>query len=210
MRLAKENVDDAGFYAWFLILVRGIMMSSMRIIRILALSGSLRNKSYNSAVLRAAKTLAPRDVEISLFERLGEIPLFNPDLGDGENFSAVSELRKQIAQCDAFLVSSPEYVHGVPGALKNALDWIVGTGELDGKSVGIINATPAIEGAQWAQQGLIEILNVMSANRVVNGAVLKLDAIRKKVDESGEIIDPSTRESIIQCIEALANAARQT
>jgi NAD(P)H-dependent FMN reductase len=190
------------------------MTSSMRNLRILAISGSLRKRSYNSAVLRAAKAMAPREVEVFIFDRVGEIPLFNPDYGsdldDDERFSAVLELRKQMAQCDAFLVSSPEYVHGVPGALKNALDWVVGTGELDGKPVGIMNATPAIDGAQWAQQGLIEILNVMSANRVVNGAVLKLDAIRKKVNENGEITDPSTRESILRCIEALANAARQT
>jgi NAD(P)H-dependent FMN reductase len=179
-------------------------MSDLDVIRILALSGSLRKKSYNSAVLRAAKALAPCGVEIIIFERMGEIPLFNPDLGDGENFLAVAALRRQIAQCDAFLVSSPEYVHGVPGALKNALDWIVGTGELDGKPVGVINATPAVGGAEWAQNGLIEILSVMSANRVVRGAVLKLDAIRKRFDENGEIIDPSTRESIIRCVEELA------
>lgn len=176
------------------------------LMRILAISGSLRKMSYNSAVLRAAKSLAPCEVEIAIFEELGEIPLFNPDLGDGSSFPAVSSLRKQIAECDAFLVASPEYVHGVPGVLKNALDWVVGTGELDGKPVGIINATPALDGAQWAQAGLIEILNVMSANRVVPGAVLKLDAVRKRINEQGEIIDLHALDSIKKCIETLANA----
>jgi NAD(P)H-dependent FMN reductase len=174
--------------------------------RILALSGSLREKSYNSAILRAAKALTPPEMEIAIFDRLGEIPPFNPDLGDGNSFAAVASLRKRISECDAFLVASPEYVHGVPGVLKNALDWIVGTGELDGKPVGIINATPALGGAEWVQAGLLEILNVMSANHVVLGAVLKLDGIRKRMTENGEILDSTMRTSIQSCLAALAAA----
>lgn len=174
--------------------------------RILAVSGSLRRKSYNTAVLQLAQALAPESVVIDIFDRLGEFPLFNPDLGDGTQFPAIVTLRKQIQQADAVLIASPEYIHGVPGVLKNALDWIVGTGELDGKFVGLINATPALGGARWARDSLLEILGVMSANRVVPDAVLLLDGIRKRLDENGVILDEETGPAIQKCIEALIRA----
>lgn len=181
------------------------------VMRILAISGSLRKQSYNTAALRIAQgiaqTMAPQDVAIEIFERLGEFPLFNPDLGDGAEYLAVAELREMIRNADAVLVASPEYVHGVPGVLKNALDWIVGTGEMDGKPVGLINATPALGGAQWARDALLEILNVMSANKVVPDAVLRLDGIRKRMNEHGVILDQETGPQIQKCVEALIRAA---
>ncbi len=174
--------------------------------RILAISGSLRKQSYNSAALHIAQSLAPQGVFIEIFERIGEFPLFNPDLGDGNQFEAVVALRERIRETDAVLVASPEYVHGVPGVLKNALDWVVGTGELDGKPVGLINATPALGGARWVRDALLEILNVMSANNVVPGAVLCLDGIRTRIDERGVVIDAETGPLIQKCIEALIDA----
>jgi len=175
--------------------------------QILAISGSLRSKSYNTTILRAVQSMAPAHVRVMIFEHLSEMPLFNPDLGDGQSFAAVRELRRQIAGSDAVLVASPEYVHGVPGVLKNALDWVVGTGELDGKPVGMINATPALGGAEWIQNSLIEILNVMSGNHVISGAVLKVDAVRKKINEAGLITDLATRLAIENCLNALIQAA---
>jgi NAD(P)H-dependent FMN reductase len=177
------------------------------VMRILAISGSLRKQSYNTAALRLAQSIAPQGVAIEIFERISEFPLFNPDLGDGNEYAAVVELREKIRSADAVLVACPEYVHGVPGAFKNALDWIVGTGELDGKPVGLINATPALGGAQWVRDALLEILNVMSANHVVPDAVLRLDGIRKRMNEQGVILDQETGILIQKCLEALIRAA---
>src|SRR5690349_21363282 len=103
--------------------------------RILAISGSLREGSSNTAVLQAAAALAPLGVEIILYDGLGRLPHFNPDL-DGENAVApVAEWRARLQSADGVLISSPEYAHGVPGSLKNALDWVVGSGEFVNKPV---------------------------------------------------------------------------
>src|SRR5271165_5402171 len=92
--------------------------------RILAISGSLRSTSSNTAVLRAARTVAPSGVDIIIYEGLGALPHFNPDLDGNKPPQSVLELRYEVGLADALLISSPEYAHGVPGCLKNALDWL--------------------------------------------------------------------------------------
>src|SRR5689334_7742067 len=111
-------------------------------IRIIAISGSLRSQSSNTTILKAATMLAPDGVSISLYEGLGMLPHFNPEL-EGAEGPAVLDFRRRIRESDGVLISSPEYAHGVPGSLKNALDWIVGTGELVDKPVALINASPS-------------------------------------------------------------------
>src|ERR1041385_679915 len=98
--------------------------------RILAISGSLRASSSNTALLQAAAELVPEDVEVVLYEGLGDLPHFNPDL-DGETVApAVSGWRSKLRDADGVVFSVPEYAHGVPGVLKNSLDWVVGSGEI--------------------------------------------------------------------------------
>ena len=94
-------------------------------IRVLAISGSLRSASANTAVLRAAVALAPDDVAIALYDGLAELPHFNPDLDGDVAPPSVADFRRQLAAADGILISSPEYAHGMPGVLKNALDWLV-------------------------------------------------------------------------------------
>jgi chromate reductase len=103
--------------------------------RILAISGSLRASSSNTALLQAAATLATRDVEVVLYEGLGDLPHFNPDLDGATVPQAVSVWRSKIRDTDGALFSVPEYAHGVPGVLKNGLDWVVGIGEFVDKPV---------------------------------------------------------------------------
>ena len=95
--------------------------------KILAISGSLRRVSSNSTLLRAATLLAPEGMEITLFEGLGGLPHFNPDL-EGTEPPSVPDFRARLQAADGVLICSPEYAHGVPGVLKNALDWVVGSG----------------------------------------------------------------------------------
>ena len=109
--------------------------------KILAISDSLRAASVNTEVLRAAGRLAPAGVTIGLFDGIGGLPFFNSDL-EGEHLpQAVTGFRAAIGAADGLLISSPEYARGVPGALKNALDWLVGSFEFPHKCVALINSS---------------------------------------------------------------------
>lgn len=131
-----------------------------RCIRILALSGSLRSASSNSVILRSAARLAPEELQIKIFADLGNLPHFNPDLDIDPALSAVADFRRQLREADAVLISSPEYAHGVPGVLKNALDWLVRRGEFVDKPTAIIDNLPR---GEWALASLRETLSVMMA-----------------------------------------------
>src|SRR5687768_3855814 len=111
--------------------------------KIVAISGSLRSASSNGVLLRAAARIAPEDVSIVLYDGLGRLPHFNPDddREGAEPPAEVGELRRLLIKADGVLISSPEYAHGVPGVLKNMLDWLVSTGELSGKRVALLNAS---------------------------------------------------------------------
>jgi len=93
--------------------------------QILAISGSLRAASTNTTLLKAAAALAPEDVMFNLYDGLGDLPHFNPDLDEDPPHATVAEFRFQLGKSAGVIFSSPEYAHGVPGVLKNALDWVV-------------------------------------------------------------------------------------
>lgn len=107
---------------------------------ILAISGSLRAHSTNTTLLVAAARLAPPGVQIDLYKAFGDLPLFNPDL-NGKEPEAVRKFQAALAAADGILICSPEYAHGVSGAMKNGLDWLVSDVNLVGKSVALINAS---------------------------------------------------------------------
>jgi chromate reductase len=109
--------------------------------QILAISGSLRAASTNTNLLKAAATLAPDDVTLVVYDGLGTLPPFNPDLDKETPGVAVAGFRTQLRESSAVIISTPEYAHGVPGALKNALDWIAASGELYKKPVAIFSAS---------------------------------------------------------------------
>ena len=129
--------------------------------QVLCLSGSLRRVSSNSAALEAAYRLAPSTLELLLYKGLGELPLFNPDAETDPLPPAVAELREAVDSADALLIACPEYAHGVPGAFKNLLDWLVGSLEFPGKPVLLLNT--AARGSHHAQEALAEVLSTMSA-----------------------------------------------
>ncbi len=138
-----------------------------RVFRFLGISGSLRASSANTALLNAAVRCAPAGVELILEPAVGLLPHFNPDL-EGTAPPSVAEFRARLAVADAVLLSTPEYAHGVPGSLKNALDWVVGSGEFSGKPVALFNASPR---ASIAQESLAEILRTMDARLVADAFV---------------------------------------
>ncbi len=129
--------------------------------RVLCLCGSLRWMSANRAALEAAKRLAPPTLALDLYEGLNALPLFNPDDEVDLLPPSVLALRQAVGRSDALLIACPEYAHGVPGAFKNLLDWLVGSLEFPGKPVLLLNA--AARGSHHAQEALSEILRTMSA-----------------------------------------------
>ncbi len=129
--------------------------------RVLCLSGSLRRRSANTALLQAARQLAPAGLELIVHAGPGSLPLFNPDDEVEPLPAAVQALRASVGASDALLIACPEYAHGVPGAFKNLLDWLVGSLEFPGKPVALLNASG--RGACHAQAALREILVTMSA-----------------------------------------------
>lgn len=136
---------------------------------VLAFCGSLRRISMNAALLRATARLAPAGTNVQLFDGLDTLPLFNPDL-EAQPPPSVSRLYVAIQRCDALLIASPEYAHGVTAVLKNALDWLVGFEAFVGKPVAIFNASPR---SVHADAALREILTTMSAD-IVEPACLAL------------------------------------
>jgi NAD(P)H-dependent FMN reductase len=160
------------------------------VINILAISGSPRKQSSNTTLLRATALLAPPKVSITIYDGLDKLPPFNPDCERLEGPCVIDfqrrfviDFRRRLKMSDGVLICSPEYAHGVPGTLKNALDWVVGSGELVNKPVAVFNASPY---SVYAHASLIETITVMSA-RVVKGACITLPLQIKDMDEAALI-----------------------
>ena len=162
-------------------------------IRVLAIAGSLRAASSNVALLRAAARLAPDGMTITLYEALGALPHFNPDLDVDPAPSSVRDLRAQVGLADCLLVSCPEYAHGVPGVFKNALDWLVSALEPIDKPIVLLNASPS--GGHHAHAQLIEILTTMNL-RLLGEASRVLPFVRRKLDATVELDDPEMRAAL--------------
>ena len=171
--------------------------------RILALSGSLRAASTNTALLRAAGRVAPAGIAWSLYGKLGEIPPFNPDLDETGAPAPVIDFRAELGHAHGLVIASPEYAHGVPGALKNALDWVVAGSEMVEKPVALFHASSR---GLVAQAALAEILKTMSAHLVAEAAVT-IPLIGKTQGEIDEILSaPENAMALRDAIGALARA----
>ena len=174
-------------------------------VRGLAISGSLRRGSSNSALVSAVARLAPDEVKVAIYHELEQLPPFNPDLEGCFTPAAVIRLRAALRACDAVLISSPEYAHGVPGVLKNALDWVVGSGELVDKPVALINTSARATHA-WAS--LAETLSVMSAC-VVLDASITVPLGGRTVDADGIVRDAAFGTALRSAISILTSDARE-
>ena len=180
------------------------LMGDRDIVRVLAISGSLRGASSNSALVSAAVRVAPVGVEVSVYSALADVPPFNPDLDTETAPIGVVRFRAALEACDAILICSPEYAHGVSGVLKNALDWVVGSGELMDKPIALVNASTR---ATHAYASLKETLTTMSGRVIEEASVtVPLDGSRWDVNSIAQ--DGYVSGLMGASLAALARAAR--
>ena len=138
--------------------------------RLVAISGSLKQSSANSALVRALASAAPEREEV--WDELGNLPHFSPDDDGG---APVASLRAAVTCADGVVIATPEYAGGMPGTLKNALDWLVGTGELYEKHVAVVSAAPSRERGQQARRWVEEVLGYQGAHLVASFTVTSAD-----------------------------------
>jgi len=178
--------------------------------KVLAISGSLRNDSYNTKLLRNAAELFGSDVDVELWDGLKDVPPYDED-DDGDGAPAVvASMRAAFAGADAVLISTPEYNSSVPGQLKNALDWVsrpLATNPLRNKPAAVVGASSGAFGAVWAQAELRKVLATIGA-RIVDGEVAVGHA-PTRFDTGGTLIDEDLREQLGEVVDALVTAVAE-
>lgn len=173
----------------------------MQVKTLLAISGSLRQHSYNSAALQALKSVAPPHIQVTIYQQLGELPLFNPDL-EQQSIPALDNLRQQLANADALVIASPEYAHGISGPMKNALDWLVSGEEFVNKPVVLINTSPR---ATHAQAALREVITTMSGN-IIESACIAIPLLGSELDHRGIINHGEIAATLTEALNQLYSA----
>jgi chromate reductase len=176
--------------------------------RLLGIAGSLRQGSYNRALLRAARKLAPAGVEIAQFD-LRDLPPYDGDVEAAGDPEPVSAFKDAIRASDALLIATPEYNRGVPGVLKNAIDWASRppfASPLAGKPVAIMGASTGFGGTARAQQQLRDALEFPRAAVLDEPRVLAPEAFLR-FDESGELVDENVRAQVAALLDALLHVA---
>lgn len=169
---------------------------------LLGLSGSLRKVSTNTALLRALAANAPDGVTLEISDLIGTLPIFNPDDEGERTPAAVEALGRSIREADGLVISCPEYAHGIPGGIKNALDWMVSRDEIPGKPVMLVRASTR---SDFALDALREVLRTMSLNLVPEiGYAVHL--IGKAGERADEILSaPEARDGMRRALETFRN-----
>lgn len=170
-------------------------------LRILAISGSLRSVSSNTELLRAAAALVPAGVTIDLYDRLAELPHFNPDIEPSAS-APVMDLKTRLDKADGLMISSPEYARGVVGSLKNALDWLVGGSEFVDKPVALMSASSR---STHAYEALRLTVSTMSG-LIVKDASITLPLLGRNLDAAGIVADPELSSMLRAALDALQRA----
>jgi chromate reductase len=173
-------------------------------IRVAGIAGSLRAGSLNQGLLNAAVELAPAGMEIAVFKRLGDIPPYNDDVFAKGDPEPVADMKAFIRSADAMLIATPEYNYGVPGVLKNAIDWASrpsGNCVLNRKPAALMGCSPGLGGTIRAQHAIRQSF-VFTDTYVMSQPEIKLPSAAKLFDESGKLIDQTTRQYVRKFLEA--------
>ncbi|MEO3406023.1 NADPH-dependent FMN reductase [Mucilaginibacter sp. CAU 1740] len=168
---------------------------------ILAISGSLRSRSSNHNILKFLGRSVPDEIHYFVYDRLAEIPPFDPGLDNERPPEAVSELRHFMKNAAGIVICTPEYAFGVPGQLKNMLDWMVSSGSLVDKPVALVTASSV---GTNAHASLLLTLGALSA-KVSEDATLLIPFIRSKMDAEGNVTDEETKKALLSVIKAFLN-----
>jgi len=182
----------------------------MAALSILGLAGSLRRGSYNRALLRAAAELAPDGMTVEIFDLI-DVPLYNGDVEAAGDPEAVARLKRAIAAADGVLMATPEYNHGVPGVMKNAVDWASRpprAAPLGGKPVGIIGASPGITGSARGQSQLRQAFEFTNSYCMPQPELLVFKA-HEKFDAEGNLTDATTAQFLGRYLTAFAAWVRR-
>ena len=172
--------------------------------RVLAISGSLRRDSNNSALLRALREEAPAGVEVEVWDGLREIPPYDGDDDVVPGPAQVEAFRSLVREADAVFFATPEYNSSIPGALKNALDWAsrpLATNAFRNKPVAVIGSSAGAFGGVWAAAELRKVLGAMGAR--VTEVEMAVGHAHDKLDETGELADHEIRDGLREALESL-------
>lgn len=169
-------------------------------INIIAISGSLKSTSANTNILKTLVKMAPENVIIKIASNVDALPHFNPEIK--EEIPSVFNFRQKLKEADGVIFSTPEYAFGVPGVLKNALDWLVSSGELNEKPVAAISASPLFSGGDKALASLLLTLKALGTNMNTDSS-LSIGNIKNKMNEASEIIDEETIKSLEYILNSL-------
>ena len=179
-------------------------------LRILGIAGSLRAGSFNRSLLRAAVERAPEDMTIEVFD-LAAVPLYNGDVEAAGDPPGVAAFKQAIAAADGVLMATPEYNHGVPGVMKNAVDWASRPpreAPLGGKPVGLIGASPGITGTARGQSQLRQAFEFTNSYCMPQPELLVFKA-HEKFDAEGKLIDEQTAEFLEKYLVAFGDWVRR-
>ena len=168
-------------------------------IKIFAISGSTRKASSNLNLIKAIAGLTSEIFDITIFQDLSELPHFNPDLDNGNVPESVADFRRQLREADGILICSPEYAIGVPGTLKNAIDWTVSSMEFSKKPVALITASLSGEKAHSSLLGTLLIIE----SRMTADTQLLISFVKTKVSNDCKITDNETLKSINKLTQSL-------
>ncbi len=183
-------------------IVSEVPVDGRDVLRVLAFAGSLRARSYNRALLHSAVEVAPAGMAIDIYESI-ELPLFNEDIEAQGDPGPVAAFKAAISGADALLIATPEYNYGVPGVLKNAIDWAsrpAGLTPLNGKLAAIVGASPGIIGTARAQQQLRQTFAFTNTLAMLQPEVL-VSRAHEKFDRDGRLSDEATRTFFQQVLE---------
>lgn len=180
-------------------------MTDPRPLRVLAFAGSLRRESYNRALLRAARELAPDGMAVEVFDLRG-VPLYDADVEAEGDPERVAALKDAVRAADAVLIATPEYNHGVPAVTKNAVDWLSRpprTAPMGGKPVGVVGASPGMTGSARGQSQLRQAFEFTDSLCMPQPEVLVARA-HEKFDTAGRLVDEPTRAFLAGYLTAFA------
>lgn len=169
-------------------------------VKILAISGSLKEKSSNSWLLKVLRDGDPDSVVLEA--GIGGLPFFSPDRDGGEGPGPVADFRSRVRSCDGLVFCTPEYAFAMPGVLKNALDWLVSSGDLYRKPTLALSASPSVEGGRKALDNLLLVLEAQGAN-ILRESSRPIPMVYRRLSPEGAILDPSLPGELQSLLAAL-------